>query len=115
MTPDAFSPFPRSRGKGENGRSRDPPEKSPSVGRQRPEVRDAGYDGEPDQRDDEPREGGVGAGAGVFLFVDARNLTGKRYVSDLSTIADARSPGANTAVFYPGEGRSVYAGARVSF
>jgi iron complex outermembrane receptor protein len=60
-------------------------------------------------------EAGFSPAPGVFLFVDARNLTGKRYVSDLTTIADARAPGANTAVFYPGEGRSVYAGARVSF
>jgi iron complex outermembrane receptor protein len=51
----------------------------------------------------------------LFLFVDARNLNGKRYVSDVSTIVDARAPGANTAVFYPGEGRSVYVGARATF
>ena len=52
----------------------------------------------------------------LFLFVDARNLNGKRYVSDLSTIADARraAPG-GTNVFYPGEGRSVYVGARAAF
>ncbi|HEX8927409.1 MAG TPA: TonB-dependent receptor, partial [Actinomycetota bacterium] len=60
-------------------------------------------------------EAGFSPAPGVSLFLDARNLTGKRYVSDLTTIADARAPGANTAVFYPGEGRSVYAGARVSF
>ena len=48
------------------------------------------------------------------MFLDARNLTGKRYVSDLSTITDARSV-ASTAVFYPGDGRSVYVGARAAF
>ena len=47
------------------------------------------------------------------LFVDARNLTNKRYVSDISTVADART--ANTAIFYPGEGRSVFAGMRYAF
>ena len=60
-------------------------------------------------------EAGFSPAPGVFLFLDARNLTGKRYVSDLTTIANAQAPGANTAVFYPGEGRSVYVGARVSF
>lgn len=50
---------------------------------------------------------------GLSLFVDARNLTNKRYVSDISTVADART--ANTAIFYPGEGRSVFAGMRYAF
>ena len=60
-------------------------------------------------------EAGITVGPGVTVFLDARNLTNKRYVSDLSTIADARAPGANTAVFYPGDGRSVYAGTRIAF
>lgn len=42
---------------------------------------------------------------------DARNLTGKRHVSDL--VADARRLG--SAVFYPGEGRSLYLGTRAPF
>ncbi|GAB3626644.1 TonB-dependent receptor [Pandoraea terrae] len=50
---------------------------------------------------------------GVTLYVDARNLTNKRYVSDLSTITDARK--ASTAMFYPGDGRSVFAGVRMTF
>ncbi|WP_245725474.1 TonB-dependent receptor family protein [Pandoraea oxalativorans] len=50
---------------------------------------------------------------GVTFYVDARNLTDKRYVSDFSTVTDART--ANTAVFYPGDGRSVFAGVRVAF
>jgi iron complex outermembrane receptor protein len=60
-------------------------------------------------------EAGFSPAAGVMLFLDARNLNGKRYVSDVSTIVNAQASSANTAVFYPGEGRSVYAGARVSF
>ncbi|WP_200306149.1 TonB-dependent receptor family protein, partial [Paracraurococcus ruber] len=60
-------------------------------------------------------EAGVTVAPGVSVFVDARNLTNKRYVTDLSTIADARAAGANTAVFYPGDGRSVYAGTRIAF
>lgn len=50
---------------------------------------------------------------GVTFYVDARNLTDKRYVSDFSTVTDART--ANTAVFYPGDGRSVFAGVRFTF
>ncbi|VVE86238.1 TonB-dependent receptor family protein [Pandoraea bronchicola] len=50
---------------------------------------------------------------GVTFYLDARNLTGKRYVTDFSTVTDART--ANTAVFYPGDGRSVFAGVRFAF
>jgi iron complex outermembrane receptor protein len=50
---------------------------------------------------------------GVTVFLDARNLTNKRYISDLSTITDARR--VSSAVFYPGDGRSLYVGARISF
>ncbi|AGW94219.1 MULTISPECIES: TonB-dependent receptor family protein [Cupriavidus] len=50
---------------------------------------------------------------GVTLFLDVRNLANKRYVSDFSTVADART--ANTAVFYPGTGRAFYAGVRYNF
>ena len=53
-------------------------------------------------------EAGVTVAPGVSVFLDARNLTNKRYVSDLGTIQNARAAGANTAVFYPGDGRSVY-------
>lgn len=37
----------------------------------------------------------------------------KRYVSDFSTVADART--ANTSVFYPGVGRAFYAGVKFKF
>lgn len=49
---------------------------------------------------------------GTTLFVDARNLTGERYVSEISAVTDART--ASTAVFMPGEGRSLFLGVRVS-
>jgi iron complex outermembrane recepter protein len=58
-------------------------------------------------------EAGLSVAPGVTVFLDARNLTGKRYVSDLSTITDARRVG--STVFFPGEGRSVYVGARAAF
>lgn len=50
---------------------------------------------------------------GVTLFLDARNLADKRYISDFSTVADART--ANTSVFYPGVGRAFYAGVKFKF
>ena len=58
-------------------------------------------------------EGGVDLAKGVRLFADARNLTDKRYISTYSTITDATAVATN--VFYPGEGRSVFAGVRVAF
>ncbi|MBN8532398.1 MAG: TonB-dependent receptor, partial [Alphaproteobacteria bacterium] len=60
---------------------------------------------------------GFGAGVevrkGVELFLDARNLFDERYVSNASTVTDART--ASTAVFYPGEGRSVFVGLKAAF
>jgi iron complex outermembrane receptor protein len=50
---------------------------------------------------------------GVTVFLDARNLGNKRYVSDFSTVTDART--ANTTVFYPGTGRALYAGIKYRF
>lgn len=45
---------------------------------------------------------------GVTVFVDGRNLTDKHYVAEFGAVTDART--AATAVFYPGEGASVFAG-----
>ncbi len=50
---------------------------------------------------------------GVSLYVDARNLSNRHYVSDVSTIIDAR--GANPRAFYPGAGRTVYGGVKIEF
>lgn len=58
-------------------------------------------------------EAGVRVRPNLTVFLDARNLTNKRYISDLGTVTDARV--ATTAVYYPGEGRSVFVGARMSF
>lgn len=52
---------------------------------------------------------------GVTVFVDARNLTDEAYVPEFGAIVDASAIGANTAVFYPGEGRSVYGGVSYRF
>ncbi|WLE62290.1 TonB-dependent receptor [Burkholderia plantarii] len=51
---------------------------------------------------------------GLSVYVDLRNLANKRYVSDISTVANARTA-SSTAIFYPGAGRSVFAGMRYAF
>jgi len=58
-------------------------------------------------------EGGVDITKGLRFFLDARNLTDKRYISSYTTITNAGMVG--TSVFYPGEGRSIFAGLTASF
>ena len=50
---------------------------------------------------------------GTNLFIDARNLFDERYVSNFSAVTDARI--ASTAVFWPGEGTSVFMGVRMAW
>ncbi len=50
---------------------------------------------------------------GVSVYLDARNLANVHYVSDITTIIDAR--GQIPAVFYPGSGRSIAGGLRWAF
>ncbi|QTC90018.1 TonB-dependent receptor family protein [Brevundimonas goettingensis] len=52
---------------------------------------------------------------GVRLFLDVRNLTDERYISNFSAVTNARLPTVSTAVFFPGEGRSVFVGVSRSF
>jgi iron complex outermembrane receptor protein len=49
----------------------------------------------------------------LSLFVDARNLGDEIHVPEFGAVTDARI--AQTAVFYPGEGRSVFAGLRYNW
>ncbi len=49
---------------------------------------------------------------GLSLFVDARNLTDEAYVSNVQAAVLA---GAGTAAYWPGDGRSLYAGLTASF
>jgi iron complex outermembrane receptor protein len=49
----------------------------------------------------------------LTLFLDARNLTDEAYVSMVSSIADATTPGANLTAFTPGDGRVIFLGARL--
>lgn len=56
--------------------------------------------------------GGFNIGSHASVYVDARNLTNERYVGEFSavTVGDASS-----AVFFPGEGRSVFVGVRLAY
>lgn len=49
----------------------------------------------------------------VSWFVDARNLTDKTYAATTGVVADAR--GADGRYFYPGDGRSLYAGVELKY
>jgi iron complex outermembrane receptor protein len=57
--------------------------------------------------------GGFDIGPNASVYVDARNLTDERYIGEFSAVTDARS--ASTAVFFPGEGRSVFVGMRLAY
>jgi iron complex outermembrane receptor protein len=56
---------------------------------------------------------GIDLPGGVTLFADARNLTNKNHVPEFGAVVNAN--GADQAVFYPGEGRSLFGGVRVRF
>uniref|UniRef100_UPI002FE18093 TonB-dependent receptor family protein n=1 Tax=Noviherbaspirillum sp. TaxID=1926288 RepID=UPI002FE18093 len=49
----------------------------------------------------------------VSWFVDARNLADKTYAATTGVIADAR--GSDSRQFYPGDGRSLYAGVELNY
>jgi iron complex outermembrane recepter protein len=59
---------------------------------------------------------GVGAQAtirdGLTLFVDARNVTGKRAIGDISAVVAANPA---SVIYYPVERRAVYGGIRATF
>lgn len=48
----------------------------------------------------------------INIYVDGRNLLDQRYISTFSTIVNTNG---NTNVFFPGEGRRLFAGLRVKF
>ncbi|WP_159732739.1 TonB-dependent receptor [Methylosinus sp. Ce-a6] len=50
---------------------------------------------------------------GLTFYIDARNLADRHYISDVTTVIDARA--SNPAAFYPGYGRAVYAGMKWAF
>lgn len=49
----------------------------------------------------------------LSFYLDLRNLTNRRYVADFAPVLDAGAAPAST--FYPGIGRSIYAGMRYQF
>ena len=49
----------------------------------------------------------------LSVYVDARNLTDEHYVGEFSAVNDASKTA--TAVFFPGEGRSVFVGLRLAY
>lgn len=52
---------------------------------------------------------------GLTVFADARNLTDERYVGEFSAVTDARIASVSKAVFFPGEGRSLFVGLRMAY
>ena len=49
----------------------------------------------------------------MTLFLDLRNIADTHHVAEFGSVTDART--AQTAVFFPGEGRTIYAGIRTQF
>lgn len=47
---------------------------------------------------------------GLSLYIEARNLTDERWISNVNAVTDASAPGVSTAAAFPGEGRAVFAG-----
>ncbi|WP_445376524.1 TonB-dependent receptor family protein [Niveispirillum fermenti] len=58
---------------------------------------------------------GLTLAPGLRAYAEMRNIFKERYVSSVSTLANAAAPGANLNVYYPGEGRSLYAGLKAEF
>ena len=56
--------------------------------------------------------GGATVAPGIDLFVDLRNITGKKAIGDISASLLA---GAGSAIYYPVERRAAYAGVRARF
>jgi len=59
---------------------------------------------------------------GLSFYLDARNLTDRHYISDVTTVSNAYNPPANGGwpvgnprAFYPGNGRAVYTGLKWAF
>jgi len=51
----------------------------------------------------------------VSVFADVRNLFDERYISNFGAVTNASRPTVSTAVFFPGEGRSVFVGLRLTY
>jgi len=51
---------------------------------------------------------------GVSFYLDARNLTDQRTISDVQAVVNASLP-ANQTIYFPGTGRAIYGGMKVTF
>jgi iron complex outermembrane receptor protein len=51
----------------------------------------------------------------VSVFLEGRNLTDEKYVSMVSSIANAQAPGVNLSIATPGDGAAVFGGLRLRF
>lgn len=51
----------------------------------------------------------------VSFYLDARNLTNQHYISDLQTVVNASTPDSNPSLYFPGTGRAIYGGMKVTF
>ena len=60
-------------------------------------------------------EAGVDLPGGVTLYVEGRNLTDEAYISDVGPVTNLALPTVSKAIYYPGDRRSIYAGARLAF
>jgi iron complex outermembrane receptor protein len=49
------------------------------------------------------------------LFLEGRNLTDEKFVSMVSSIANAQAPGVNLSIATPGDGAAVFGGIRLRF
>lgn len=49
----------------------------------------------------------------VEFFVDGRNLTNEKYISNFSAVTNALT--SSTSLYYPNDGRSVYGGLKITF
>lgn len=58
--------------------------------------------------------GGATLKHGLDVFVDVRNLTGKKAIGDISAVLRADAP-ASQAIYYPVERRAIYGGLRARF
>jgi iron complex outermembrane recepter protein len=51
----------------------------------------------------------------ISFYLDARNLTNVHYISDLQPLVNASFPDRNPSIYFPGNGRAIYGGVKVTF
>jgi iron complex outermembrane receptor protein len=51
----------------------------------------------------------------ISFYLDARNLTNQHYISDLQPLVNASFPVQNPSIYFPGNGRAIYGGVKITF